>query len=91
MKNKILLIILTIILIGCCLVGCDVDVERAKQKESCGVTPKITEYGDDYYFYIVDENTQVVYLGCYYGYWYGITVMLNADGTPITADQLNLR
>lgn len=74
---------------GCCLVGCD--GARARKEESYGVKPKITTYGSEYYFYIVDENTEVVYLGYRNYNQFGMTVMLNADGTPITADQLNLR
>ena len=39
---------------------------------------------------IVDKNTGVVYLG-YMGYYrYAITVMLNTDGTPVTAEQLGI-
>lgn len=40
------------------------------------------------YFYVVDNATGVVYLQ-FYGYSRaGITVALNADGTPITVEQL---
>nr|WP_297765594.1 DUF6440 family protein [uncultured Butyrivibrio sp.] len=43
------------------------------------------------YHYLVDENTGVVYLEYDSGlYKYGITVMLNADGTPVTAEQLGI-
>ena len=40
------------------------------------------------YFYVVDNNTGVVYLQ-FSGYRRaGITAALNADGTPITIDQI---
>ena len=42
------------------------------------------------YYYVVDKNTSVVYLA-YNGYnRYAITVMLNADGTPVTAEQIGV-
>ena len=37
-------------------------------------------------FYVIHKPTNVVYLQ----YGHGITVMLNPDGTPITADQLGI-
>ena len=50
--------------------------------------PNVTEYGNIGYFYIVDNNTGVVYL-CYGdGYRCGITVMLDENGDPITVDDL---
>ena len=40
------------------------------------------------YFYVIDNNTGVVYLQ-FSGYRRaGITVALNADGTPMTVDQI---
>ena len=56
------------------------------------VFPRIIQYGTDTgtntYYYAVDERTGVVYLmfkGLYCG---GVTVALNADGTPVTKEQL---
>lgn len=43
------------------------------------------------YFYVLDNNTGVVYLQ-FIGYRRaGITVALNADGTPITVDQIRMK
>ena len=42
------------------------------------------------YHYLVHEPTGVVYLEYRSGYKQAITVMLNPDGTPITADQLGI-
>lgn len=56
------------------------------------VYPKITQYGADTrintYYYAVDERTGVVYLLFEAGKRAGITVALNADGTPVTKEQL---
>lgn len=73
------------------LTGCD-DGTRTKTRESDGICPHITVYAADtdpgLFFYAVDERTGVVYimgLGYYRGY---MTVALNADGSPITRDQI---
>lgn len=50
--------------------------------------PNVTEYGNIGYFYIVDNNTGVVYLSYKGGYRQGITVMLDENGDPITVDDL---
>ena len=83
-------LILATILVAIMLTGCDAGQRGTKVE---GLTyPKITQYGADTnttnYFYVVDERTGVVYLmfnGAYRG---GITVALNADGTPVTKEQL---
>ena len=45
------------------------------------------------YFYVIDNNTGVVYLQFvdYRRRRAGITVALNADGTPITIDQIKAK
>ncbi len=40
------------------------------------------------YFYVIDNNTGVVYLQFNGFRRAGITVALNADGTPVTIDQI---
>lgn len=42
------------------------------------------------YYYLVDKNTGVVYLARSYRGNYGITVMLNRDGTPVVAEQVGI-
>ena len=42
------------------------------------------------YYYAVDKNTSVVYLIYEMAYQRSMTAMLNADGSPVTADQLGL-
>ena len=44
----------------------------------------------DGYYYAVDKNTSVVYLIYETVYQRSMTAMLNADGSPVTADQLGL-
>ena len=48
-----------------------------------------TSYGNGYY-YVIDKNTGVIYLRYSAGHQGAITVMLNTDGTPVTAEQLGL-
>jgi len=42
------------------------------------------------YFYVIDKNTEVVYLQFEGDRRGGITVALNADGTPVTVEQLEM-
>lgn len=61
--------------------------------ESGSIKPALVKVGsplDEGYQYLVDSNTGVVYIEYSSGYQRAITVMLNADGTPITADQLGI-
>ena len=44
-----------------------------------------------YYSYIVDKNTGVVYLEHNSYREYALVPMLNADGTPVTAEQLGIK
>lgn len=70
----------------------DDEPAAAKQFSSKKIAPQMTFFGEqngDWRYY-VDENTGVIYI--VYNPMnarYGITVAYNADGTPITRDQLN--
>lgn len=90
----ILCLIIAFIITNCTSCGNREDVSQSSYKKNAAVTPNITSYSDlddGNYFYIVDENTGVVYL-CYDGYRrYGMTVMFNADGTPVLAEDLGLK
>ena len=44
-----------------------------------------------YYSYIVDKNTGVAYLEHDSYHKYALVPMLNADGTPVTAEQLEIK
>ena len=46
--------------------------------------------GESHYYYSIDRSTGVVYLSYDFYSRHAITVMLNADGTPVTAEQLGI-
>ena len=75
------------------LSGCAKNVGKADEDTSSGITPNIlttSNIGGGDYFYLVDKNTGVVYLAYRSAHRQGITVMLNRDGTPVTAEQLGI-
>ena len=79
------------------LTGCSKNVSEATNDYSNHVVPNIVELGkannsviSDYYYYSIDRNTGVVYLNYDSYYRHAITVMLNADGNPVTAEQLGI-
>ena len=88
-----------IVLVLCALLltGCSKNASEATSDYSNHVVPNIVELGKNiggkgggYYYYSIDRNTGVVYL--IYSTLNGnaITVMLNVDGTPVTAEQLGI-
>ena len=78
------------------LTGCSKNASKATSNYSNHVVPNIIELGksnggiSNYYYYSIDRNTGVVYLSYVGNYIHSITVMLNADGTPLTAEQLGI-
>ena len=83
MKNKLAILIISISLL---CVGCsDYDVSTHSRVS-------VTTYDSMWsnYQYVVDNNTDVVYLMYLDSDKCGLTVMLNADGTPVTGKQLEL-
>lgn len=64
----------------------DPEIEMSESIASNKVSPNLIRYDKGGYSYLVDTNTGIVYLQ----YSYGISIMLNHDGTPITRDQLGL-
>lgn len=88
------------ILVACLLCGCEnisSNLAQMETEKSSNITsPDLTRYGNENnmnyeaFWYVVDNRTGVVYLEYNSGRRYGITVMLNADGTPVTQDQLKL-
>lgn len=90
---KKLLAIVLICLIG--LTGCDTG-KAASQHSDIKIYPDISEYAVDVtdinntYYYIVDNKTGVVYIGMFGYKRAGIAVALNADGTPMTKEQLEV-
>ena len=56
-------------------------VENAKKEAVAGPMFERHYIGKGYSI-LTDKDTGVCYLECSGGTWYGITVMLNPDGTP---------
>ncbi len=85
---------IALLLCGCGISDTAEEVTKAieeVEEETQYLTPsmkRINSYRS--YSYLVDENTGVVYLEYNTTYRHAITVMLNADGTPITAEQLGI-
>ena len=93
MRKKIALLIATACTVAGVLTGCAPGM-ASPENNFQDIAPNVVEIGnihwDTGYSYIVDKNTDVVYL-CYSGSnRLGITAALNADGTPITAKQLGI-
>lgn len=94
MKKIAIVLLCATLLSGC--VSVTVGSKPDKNYNS-DIVPNVVEYGkgnkskvDNVYFYVVDKNTGVVYLASAGCDQRAITVMLNVDGTPITAEQLGL-
>lgn len=89
MRYKILTAVLAVSLFvtGCSFLGKSNTEEKSQKPQ-----PNIYETGIGLpgYSYIVDKNTGVVYLYYSGAQRAGLTVMVNTDGTPITADQLGI-
>lgn len=106
-KQKLTHRILTACLLSgvlCILGGCGntgSSASPSKVNNESDIVPNIISFGGNYddfgansgerYGYIVDRNTGVVYLSYDAYRRHAITVMLNADGTPVTAEQLGLK
>ena len=82
--------VLAFLLCGVMLVGCGKGTS-GPEKNIQDIVPNIVEIGrGESYSYLIDKNTGVVYLYRRAAHYTGITVMLNTDGTPITAEQLEI-
>ena len=90
MRKKALLL-LVIAIIG--MSGCSQNIRRATVDVSSGVKPNVmitSDVSNGVYYYLIDRNTGVVYLGYDGINRCGISVMLNRDGSPVTAEQLKI-
>ena len=85
MKKFLLMVTMACVLTSCSPSNVDVNGDLISK-------PKLlTLENNGCYTYIVDKNTGVVYLEYDACYRHALTVMLNADGTPITAEQLGIK
>ena len=89
MKRFLALVLLSSLLLS----GCRQSNVQYGTKEISNIKPNLLSLRGSRavaYNYMVDANTGVVYLEAYGINRYAITVMLNADGTPVTAEQLGI-
>lgn len=92
--NKRIKIIFACVMLSLLLSGCAKNANKPDIDTTSGITPNIlstSNLGNENYFYIVDKNTGVVYLGYSGIRKYGLSVMLNRNGTPVTAEQLEIK
>lgn len=91
MFKRIIAIVLLIFCISGCGYGSKANVGNRKDCSPIGY-PNVTKYGTENYYYVVDENTGVVYLeynsGMYRG---GLSVMFDENGEVLTFDKLKER
>lgn len=91
MRKMVAIICLTAMLFM--LTGCEEGQSKSTQAYSSEyIVPDVSILAKDEgaykYYYVLDNNTGVVYLQFSYYNLAGITVALNADGTPLTIDQI---
>lgn len=85
MKKLLLMVTMACVLTSCFPSNVDADGDLIPR-------PKLLTLEDsEDYTYIVDKNTGVVYLEYDCVNRHALTVMLNADGTPVTAEQLGIK
>ena len=85
--------IIAIVLLISCISGCGCGSKPdVRDRNSPIGYPNVTKYGTSNYYYVVDENTGVVYLeydsGVYQG---GLSVMFDENGEVLTFDKLKER
>lgn len=87
MKKLALFITICFLITGCA------GISKGK-REVNDVKPNIAVCGSNIeiprFSYFVDKNTGVVYLCADSGYEVGLSVMLNADGSVVTSEQLGI-
>lgn len=86
--------VIAIVLLIACISGCGYGHKANKgykDEYSPIGYPNVTTYGNDNFFYVVDENTGVVYLEYSGAYQCGMSVMFDENGNVITVDKLRER
>lgn len=83
MRGKLLALLITATMaLSLTACGSENSIVESAETETESVAMFERHTLDDLYSIIVDKETGVCYLEMSGGYHYGITVMLNADGTP---------
>jgi hypothetical protein len=80
-KTKIISIVLTCIIMWCVLVGCKTVNENNNTQNKYSTFTLINSVGSIYVY--KEDVTDVMYAALRSGYKGGLTVMLDADGTPL--------
>ncbi len=89
-KKIIAIILLVVCLTGCGIYGSEANKGNKGEYSPIGY-PNVTEYGNGKYYYVVDNNTGVVYLRERDGYHASLSVMFDENGNVITVDKLRGR
>ena len=88
-------ILFALLMIPFLLTGCSTKGVTTPTTDVQDIAPSLLRVGDLSenfgYCYLVDKNTGVVYLEYDSYRRHAITLMVNADGTPITAEQLGIK
>lgn len=93
MKKTIVIICLTamLLMLAGCAEGQTTATPGYSSKYNVPDISILAKDEDNYkYYYVIDNNTGVVYLQFDGFRRAGITVVLNADGTPVTVDQIRM-
>ena len=97
MKSKLIFLAIGLVAIFSMTSCKDENYSNASiDRNNNGIVPSIVNlgnngYGAGCYYYSIDRNTGVVYLEYDATYRHAITVMLNPDGTPVTAKQIGVK
>ena len=85
MKMRLISLALVVMMVGIALTGCTTTTEAATNNP---FADRFVEfYTGVYQKVIVDKETGVCYLWRKHGYGGGLTVLLDADGTPLTYEE----
>lgn len=83
MKMRILSMMLVLFMLALVLTGCATESKAGEHNPFDGRFA-IVGVGESTIRVIIDRTTGVCYLWCKSGYGAGMTVLLDADGTPLT-------
>lgn len=85
MKMRLISLVLVVMMVGIVLTGCTTTTEAATNNPFSDRFVKFNTGGWE--SVIVDKETGVCYLWCWASEKGGLTVLLDADGTPLTYEE----